>query len=118
MPTFQLNDCCLSLRIEPLCGELRTADRQLAWQLYLALVTRPSLRNDEMPELELRALVAALQTMLETWPAAEVDAPRPGQLGFLIITVIETILLPCITHGSGTTPGWRSVRDFCHALAR
>jgi hypothetical protein len=118
MPRFQLNDCSMNLLIEPLLGELAPADRQLAWQLYLALVTRSGLREEEMPASELRDFVDALQTMLERWPASKIETPRPGQLGFLGVTVIEVILLPCISHGQGASPGWRAVREFCHAFAR
>ena len=118
MPRFQLNDCSMNLVIEPLSGELAPADRQLAWQIYLALATRCALREEQMPERELRDLVDALQTMLGYWPAARIEAPRPGQLGFLIVTVIEMILLPCVSHGRGASAGWRAVREFCDAFAR
>ena len=118
MLKFQLNDCSMSLRIEPLSGRLAASDRRLAWRLYLALVTRPALRDQEMPERELRDLVHALQTMLVDWPAARIEAPRPGQLGFLVVTVIETILIPCVSHGKETSAGWFAVREFCGALAR
>ena len=118
MLKFQLNDCSMNLRIEPLSGTLAASDRRLAWRLYLALVTRPALRDEEMPERELRNLVLALQTMLARWPAARIEAPRPGQLGFLVVTVIETILLPCVRHGRETAAGWPAVREFCGALAR
>jgi hypothetical protein len=118
MPRFQLNDCSMNLRIEPLSGELAPADRHLAWRLYLALVTRPALRNEEMPESELRDLIDALQAMLEHWPASTIETPRPGQLGFLVVAVVEMILLPCVGHGKGASPGWRAVREFCSAFAR
>jgi hypothetical protein len=118
MPRFQLNDCSLSLRIEPLSGELAPADRHLAWRLYLALVTQSALRSDQMPQRELHDLIHALRTMLDDWPAARIEAPRPGQLGFLVVTIIETILLPCVSYGEGASGGWPAVRQFCDALAR
>jgi hypothetical protein len=71
-----------------------------------------------MPERELRDLVDALRTMLEHWPAPLIESPRPGQLGFLVVTVIETMLLPCVIHGKGASSGWRAVREFCDAFAR
>lgn len=118
MARFQLHDCSINLRLEPLAGELAAADRQLAWRLYLALATRPALRDEEMPEVEVKALVEALRTVLEDWPAARIEAPRPEHLGFVAVTIIETILLPCIRHGQGASPGWHATRDFCDAFAR
>ena len=118
MPRFQLNECSINLRIEPLSEPLVYEDRQLAWRLYLALVTRPALRDDEMPAPELGELIDALRRMLEEWPAARIQAPRAGQLGFVVVTVIETILLPCISQQGAKARGWRAVREFCQALAR
>jgi hypothetical protein len=118
MPKFQLNDCIISLRIEPLDGALALADRRLAWRVYLTLVMRPALRGDQMPERELRDLIDALQMMLGQWPAGRIEAPRPGQLGFLIVTIIEMILLPCVSYGSGAPASWPAVREFCDSLAR
>jgi hypothetical protein len=108
----------MSVRLEPLAGELAAADRELAWRLYLALATRPALRDEQMPEPDLKALVDALRTMLQDWPAAQIQAPQPGHLGFVVVTIIETILLPCISHGRGSPEGWRATREFCYALAR
>ena len=118
MLRFQLNDCSMSLRIEPLSGALAASDRRLAWRIYLALVTRPALRDEDMPERELRDLIQALQAMLAHWPAARIEAPRPGHLGFLVVTVIETILLPCVIHGRQMSAGWPAVREFCGGFAR
>jgi hypothetical protein len=116
MATFQLNDCTMNLQIEPLGGELAAADRRVAWRLYLALATRSALRDDQLPERELRDLIVSVQAMLADWPAAEIKAPRPGHLGFLVIAVVELVLLPCLNRASPA--GWRAVREFCHAFAR
>jgi hypothetical protein len=118
MVRFQLNGCSLNVRLEPLAGELAAADGHLAWRLYLALVTRVALRDEQMPQAAMAALVDDLRAMLEDWPAARIDRPRPEHLGFVVVTIIETILLPCISQGQGASPGWRATRDFCQAFAR
>jgi len=55
----------MKLRLEPLAGELAPDDRQIAWRLYVALVTRSRLRDEQMPETELRDLIDALRTILQ-----------------------------------------------------
>jgi hypothetical protein len=118
MPTFRLGECTLELKIEPLAGALAQADRQWAWRLYLMLVARPALRSDELSAEDVRDFIAALQAILEDWPAAQIENPRPEQLGHVMATVIQMILMPCLVHGRHTPAAWTSVREFCHALAR
>jgi len=118
MPTFRMGECTLDLKIEPLTGALAQADRQSAWRLYLALVARPALRADELFAEDLRDFIGALQAMLEDWPAAQIENPRPEHLGHLMTTVIEMIFVPCLVHGRHVPAASTSVREFCHTLAR
>jgi hypothetical protein len=118
MPTFKLGDCAVDLKIEPLTGALAQIDRQCAWRLYLALVARPSLQADELFADDLSSFIERLQAAVEDWPAAQIEEPRPGHLGYLIASVIEMILLPCLVHGRRAATARSSVREFCHALAR
>jgi hypothetical protein len=118
MPTFRLGECTVDLKIEPLTGALAQTDRQWAWRLYLELVARPALRADELFADDLHDFVGALRAMLEDWPAAQIESPRPGHLGHLMTTVMELILVPCLVHGRNAPAAWTSVREFCHALAR
>lgn len=117
MPTFRLKDCSLDLRIEPLAGPLARADRQCAWRVYLALLTRPALRDERMPEAELRDFVRALRAPLEDWPAAELADPRATHLGHALAAAIEAVFLPCLRHASSEAAAWPAVRDFCRALS-
>jgi hypothetical protein len=115
---FRLGQCTLALTIEPLAGALAHLDRQLAWRCYLALVTRPALRNDTRSRDALEELITALGIILAEWPAGQVDAPRQGHLGYLLVTVIEAVLVPCLHHEDAGPASWHAVRGFCQALAR
>jgi hypothetical protein len=117
MVSFQLNECTLDLQIEPLAGAQATADRQLAWRVYLTLVTRSALRQPQLSETEVRRLIGALEELLAQWPAAEIEKPVSAQLGFVIVTVVEMILIPSLSHAH-SADGWAAVRDFCQGLAR
>jgi hypothetical protein len=117
MVSFQLNECTFDLEIEPLAGAQAKADRQLAWRVYLTLVTRPALRHTQMSDSEVRRLIGTLEEVLAQWPAAEIEKPAAAQLGFVIVTVIEMILIPSLSHAE-STEGWAAVRDFCPRLAR
>ena len=118
MPTFKLGQCSMDFAIEPLLGSLAAADRQLAWRLYLALVSRPAIRGDSFPRDEIFELVSSIRTMLEHWPAAQIEQARTGHLGFQMISVIENILLPCLERGGQAPQCWRATREFLAALAR
>ena len=117
MVTFQLNECSLNLQIAPLAGEQSVADRQLAWRTYLALIGQPALRRQQFDEAEVRRLIQTLKELVAQWPAAEIEKPDASQLGFVIVTVIEIILIPCLSRAQ-SADAWSAVRDFCHQLAR
>lgn len=117
MVRFQLNECTLELEIEPLAGAQAGADRQLAWRVYLTLVTRSALRQPQMSESEVRRVIGTFEELLAEWPAGEIDTPAPAQLGFVLVTVLEMILIPCLSHAE-SEEGWSAVRGFCHDLAR
>jgi len=116
MSTFSLGRCSVELDIEPLAGAMAALDRQLAWRLYVTLVARPGLRRDDTAATELPELIRLLSALAAEWPAGTVETARPGQLGFLIVTVIELILLPCLD--ARAEGAWAAVRAFCAALAR
>ena len=116
MTTFSLGHCSVDLAIEPLGGALTELDRELAWRLYVTLVTRPGLRNADPSAAELPELIRLLSELAAEWPAGRIETARPGQLGFLIIAVIEMVLLPCL--GARAGGGWTAVREFCAAFAR
>lgn len=115
---FRLGECTLALTIEPLAGALASVDRQVAWRCYVALVTRPALRNDARTRSALEELITAFGTILAEWPAGQVDAPREGQLGYLLVTVIEAVLVPSLHHEDAGPASWHAVRGFCQSLAR
>jgi len=117
MPTFTLNQCSIDLSVEPLGGALAKEDRQLAWRFYLALTMRSGLRAGEISRADLQELVGAMQMMLQQWPAGEIANPRPGQLGFLMVAIVEFILLHCLSHGASAQAS-EAVRELCRALAR
>jgi hypothetical protein len=116
MPKFKLGQCSVDLGIEPLTGVLAAADHDLAWRTYLALVTRPELRQKQLPIKELQDLLSGWRQLLEQWPAPAIERPLPGQLGFLLLAVIELILMPCLA--SARADGWDAAREFLSALAR
>jgi hypothetical protein len=117
MVRFELNECSIELTIQPLTGALATADRQVAWQIYLALVTRSTLRGTQLPEADVRDLIEQLQRLLDRWPAGEVEAPSATHLGFAMVGVIEMILMPCVTSAKKAPSEWAAVRSFCQELA-
>jgi hypothetical protein len=116
MPIFQLGDCSVELAIEPLSGELETADRAVAWRLYLALLTRVSLRGDPPSAEGWREFLGALETALAPWPAAQLELPKAGHLGHVLTTSIELVLLPCAQHPDPQRV-WPAVRVFLRDLA-
>lgn len=118
MPTFTLSQLSIDLNVQPLAGPLAPQDRQLAWGLYLALTTRPALREEAMLRAELDELIDSLRTLLERWPAAEISNPQAGHLGFLAVAVIELIFLPCLEHGAHVPEACGAVRRFCESFAR
>lgn len=118
MPTFTLGECSIALSIEPLAEPLAREDRQLAWELYLALATRPALRADALPPDALGELVDSLRGMLSRWPAGEIENPRAGHLGFLLVAIIELVFVPCLVRGAQSSDAIRPVLDFCQSMAR
>jgi len=117
MPTFKLGECSVDLSVERLDGPLATADRQVAWRLYLELVARPALRDDAPAPDEIRALISAFRDLLAAWPAAQVETARPGQLGYLVLSIVQLVLVPCLQEGQASAQGWTATREFCRSLA-
>lgn len=93
MPNFKLGEYSVELAIEPLTGPLAQVDRQVAWQLYVDLVARPVLRADTATAAELGELLAAWRALLALWPAAHLDTPSADQLGAVMLTVIEMMVV-------------------------
>src|SRR3954453_22005935 len=54
MPIFAREDVCIELKLSPLADGPKKLDRQLAWELYVAILVRPSVRGgfcniDDLP---------------------------------------------------------------------
>lgn len=118
MPSFTLGNCRVELTIAPLTGPLEPVERQFAWLLYLELVARPALRDDVPAVSELADLIARCRELLAAWPAARLEGPTAGQLGYVVLAAVEMVLLPGLRPSALTPPTWQAVRAFCEDFAR
>src|SRR3954469_4127344 len=110
MAVLERGDVGLELKLAPLADGPRELDRQLAWELYVAILVRPSVRggffgrDDPPPEDaagEIARFLDEVRGIMARWPVGLGPRIEPCHLGPFLASSTELLLLPFLAR-------WRS----------
>lgn len=109
MPVYVKDNFRVELGVVMLAGELGSADRQCAWELYCELVSRTALIGRENADGEqvfdgevlfdslesLREFVVQARALMRSYPVGAIPVgSQPRHLGFFIASLLEILIRP------------------------